>query len=253
MFNFFFLVALFNLFVSVRGHGYVEEITVGTTKYTGYLPYSDPYYSTPPARIVRKIPGNGPVEDASSIDIQCNGWSEGGVIGSTAAKAYANITAGSTVSTTWTTWPESHAGPVITYLARVPDNADLTCWAPGLEAVWFKIDEAGKTSDGKWAATDILNITNYVYTFTIPPKLKAGQYIVRHEIIALHAAYAYPGAQFYPSCIQIQVSGSGTAFPTEFVSFPGAYTADTPGIIYDMYNNDGVYPIPGPAVWTGGN
>ncbi len=24
------------------GHGYVQEITLGSTKYTGYLPYSDP-------------------------------------------------------------------------------------------------------------------------------------------------------------------------------------------------------------------
>jgi hypothetical protein len=51
------------------------------------------------------------------------------------------------------------------------------------------------------------------------------------------AAYEYPGAQFYPSCIQVQVTGSGTAFPTSFVSFPGAYTADTPGIVYDIYTS----------------
>ncbi|KAI0741442.1 hypothetical protein C8Q80DRAFT_1273876 [Daedaleopsis nitida] len=40
--------------------------------------------------------------------------------------------------------------------------------------------ESGKTADGKWAATDS------IYTFTIPPKLKlkADQYIVRHEMCA---------------------------------------------------------------------
>ena len=47
----------------------------------------------------------------------------------------------------------------------------------------------------------------------------------------------YSGAQVYPSCIQLEVTGSGTAFPTAFVSFPGAYTADTPGIVYDVYTS----------------
>jgi hypothetical protein len=49
-------------------------------------------------------------------------------------------------------------------------------------AVWFKVAESGKTAAGLWAATDLLTATNSIYTFTIPPKLKAGQYIVRHEM-----------------------------------------------------------------------
>lgn len=49
-------------------------------------------------------------------------------------------------------------------------------------AIWFKIAESGKTADGKWAATDGLYATNSIYTFTIPPKLEPGQYIVRHEM-----------------------------------------------------------------------
>ena len=44
---------------SVYGHGYVQEVVAGGQTYTGYLPYSDPYYPTPPERIIRKIPGNG--------------------------------------------------------------------------------------------------------------------------------------------------------------------------------------------------
>ena len=46
--------------------------------------------------------------------------------------------------------------------------------------------------------------------------------------IALHGAFEPNGAQFYPSCIQIEVTGSGSALPTSgLVSFPGAYTEDT--------------------------
>lgn len=44
---------------SVKAHGYVQDVVIGSTHYTGYLPYSDPYYPTPPERIIRPIPGNG--------------------------------------------------------------------------------------------------------------------------------------------------------------------------------------------------
>ena len=96
----------------------------------------------------------------------------------------------------------SNVGPMITYLAKAP--SDITKWQPGTEyvlhsrvryppsqvdhlcaffsAVWFKIAESGKTADGKWAATDLLTDTNSIYTFTIPPKLQPGQYIIRHEM-----------------------------------------------------------------------
>ncbi|KAG9083956.1 Esterase/lipase/thioesterase, partial [Ceratobasidium sp. UAMH 11750] len=63
---------------SVLGHGYVQEVKTSAGTFTGYLPYSDPYYNPPPNRIIRKIPGNGPVQDVTLIDLQCNGWSEGG-------------------------------------------------------------------------------------------------------------------------------------------------------------------------------
>ena len=52
----------------VAAHGYVQDVVVGSTHYTGYLPYSDPYYSPPPERIIRKIPGNGPVQDVTLIE-----------------------------------------------------------------------------------------------------------------------------------------------------------------------------------------
>lgn len=77
------------------------------------------------------------------------------------------------------------------------------------------------------------------YEYTIPSCLKPGYYLVRHEIIALHAAYTYPGAQFYPGCHQLQVTGSGTKTPsTNLVSFPGAYKSTDPGVTYDAYKGE---------------
>lgn len=71
--------------------------------------------------------------------------------------------------------------------------------------------------------------------YTIPSCLKAGYYLVRHEIIALHAAYSYPGAQFYPGCHQLKITSSGTTIPSSLVAFPGAYKGTDAGVTYDAY------------------
>jgi hypothetical protein len=58
---------------------------------------------------------------------------------------------------------------------------------------------------------------------------------VRHEIIALYSACSEGGAQFYPGCHQLQVSGEGTKMPGEgLVSFPGAYDGREPGIMFSI-------------------
>lgn len=43
-------VALLGLVSRVQAHGYVQEVTLGSTKYTGYLPYTDPYVLFLPQR-----------------------------------------------------------------------------------------------------------------------------------------------------------------------------------------------------------
>ena len=117
-------------------------------------------------------------------------------------------------------------------------------------AVWFKVAEAGRVgTSGVWGDSPLM-VAGNSYTYTIPSCLAAGSYIVRHEIIALHSAGTYPGAQFYPSCHQIKVTGSGTSTgPTSKVAFPGTYKSTDPGITYDMYTAQ-TYTIPGPAVFT---
>lgn len=52
------LVAAFGA-ASVNAHGYVQDVVVGSTHYTGYLPYQDVYMNPQPERIIRAIPGNG--------------------------------------------------------------------------------------------------------------------------------------------------------------------------------------------------
>lgn len=53
-------------------------------------------------------------------------------------------------------------------------------------------------------------------------------------------------------CVQIEISSSGNKTLPAGVSIPGAYRADDPGILFNLYNGfTGSYTIPGPAVWDG--
>lgn len=77
-------------------------------------------------------------------------------------------------------------------------------------------------------------VTSGTWTITLPTNLASGNYIIRHEIIALQGAVSLGGAEFYPSCTQITVGGSQSGAPqqSELVKFPGAYQDSDPGI-YD--------------------
>ena len=75
-----------------------------------------------PPRISRFIESNGPVENLTLVDLECGGYTPGGVIGSKPAPLHAPAYAGSTVTLRWTEWAESHQGPILTYMARCPDD-----------------------------------------------------------------------------------------------------------------------------------
>ncbi|EOD52980.1 putative glycoside hydrolase family 61 protein [Neofusicoccum parvum UCRNP2] len=141
----------------------------------------------------------------------------------------------------------SHKGPVIAYLAKVPDATAET--VTGLS--WFKIYADGLDgASGTWAVDKLIDNKGKV-DFTIPKCIPAGNYLLRVEIIALHGASTYPGAQLYMECAQINVSGgTGTSVPSG-VSFPGAYKTDDPGIVFNLYYpTPTAYTIPGPTVLT---
>lgn len=88
------------------------------------------------------------------------------------------------------------------------------------------------------------------YTMTLPSNLAAGGYLVRHELIALQIAQTEGGAEFYPSCTQINVGGNETGTPntSDLVSFPGAYSDTDPGILVNAYDASLEYQFPGPAI-----
>ncbi|PSR97807.1 glycosyl hydrolase family 61-domain-containing protein [Coniella lustricola] len=241
----------------VLGHGYVENATINGQSYPFYDPNTDPYTSPTPERISRKIPGNGPVENVTSIDIQCNGDSVDGVIGSAPAALHAPAAAGDNVTLFWSLWPDSHYGALVTYMARCPDTG-CQDWLPNSTSVWFKIAEDGlitpESAGGQadiWAVDSLEVAGNAGYTYTIPSCLADGFYLVRHEIIAVFLAGSYPGAQLYPGCHQLNITGgagSTVVDSDELVAFPGAYAGTDPGITWDSSST--TYPIPGPSVFS---
>jgi cellulase len=108
----------------------------------------------------------------------------------------AKVTAGGVVEFNWSVWPESHMGPVITYVA--PYTGDIEA-VKKEELKWTKIDGAGY-ENGEWAAVKMI-AQNNTWPVTVPETLAAGKYVFRHEIIALHGAGSENGAQNYPQCV----------------------------------------------------
>ncbi|KAJ4293564.1 hypothetical protein N0V90_008847 [Kalmusia sp. IMI 367209] len=138
-----------------------------------------------------------------------------------------------------------HLGPVMVYLAKVDDA--LTTKVTGLK--WFKIYEDGMDANGQWGVTRLFNNKGKV-DFTLPSCISSGQYLLRAEIIALHGAANYPGAQLYMECAQLNVSGGRSANPAT-VSFPGAYKGSDAGIKFQLYwPKPTSYIVPGPRPFT---
>jgi hypothetical protein len=120
---------------------------------------------------------------------------------------------------------------------------------------FFKIDEAGLISDeempGVWAS-DQLIANNNSWSVTVPSSIAPGQYVLRHEIISLHAANAANGAQHYPQCLNLVVTGGGSDVPAGTLG-EKLYTEDEPGILVNIWTENLTYDIPGPALYTGGS
>ncbi|KAM5540091.1 hypothetical protein V8D89_006231 [Ganoderma adspersum] len=238
LFYYIFTLFLVALATQVAAHGYVSKVSIDGQAYAGNVPNQTPKDS--PIRLIDDI---DPVKGASNPNLSC---------GQNAQNAALVVSAnpGSQVAFSWASgnggnWPHN-TGPLITYMAvckgTTCDKYDAT------NANWFKIDEAGLKPDGSgWWQEDIMN--GQSYTLTLPDDIAPGDYLIRHEIIALQIALSVGGAEFYPSCTQVRVGGNGSGTPSPTVHFPGAYSDTDPGIYTpDVYNPGFTYVFPGPAI-----
>jgi hypothetical protein len=102
--------------------------------------------------------------------------------------------------------------PVLVYMAKVADAKTATSGS------FFKVAEDGYSGTTASWGTEILNANCGKRAFTVPKSIASGDYLVRAEVLALHAGVG--NAQPYVSCFQVKVTGGGSATPAG-VSFPG--------------------------------
>ncbi|CAE6435386.1 unnamed protein product [Rhizoctonia solani] len=225
--------ALFALVSSygAQAHGYVKKLEIlGSESFNGPKPGATGANKSP----IRGITDQSPVKDLQSKDLICG-------IGATPGSVVASAKPGDTLVYSWGNdvaengnWIHD-TGPMMTYFAQVPAGKTADTFT-GEGAQWFKTDEAGKKNN-KWIQASLMN--GATFKTKIPETLADGDYLVRHEIIALHNAENKGGVEFYPSCFQLRIKNSNagnasvTAAPT--LSFPGAYTATDPGLLVNVF------------------
>ncbi|KAJ2304631.1 hypothetical protein IWW54_005336 [Coemansia sp. RSA 2705] len=197
---------------------------------------------------------NYPVKDVQSTDLTCG---FGGV--SSTASETCPAEAGSTITVEWHHDNDSasddiidvsHLGPCLVYMAPLESN--------GKGPVFFKIFEDGYDAATNTWCVNKIRANGGKLDVQLPSDIKAGDYLLRTEILALHESdtdYAVNparGTQFYVNCAQITVTGGGSAEPKGY-AIPGIYKSDAPGILFNLYSSYTSYPIPGPAVYVSGS
>ncbi|KAG7289175.1 hypothetical protein NEMBOFW57_005538 [Staphylotrichum longicolle] len=202
-------------------------------------------------KYIRSPATNDPVRDLKSPNFVCN------TNGGKPAPSFAKAAAGDKLSFRWFHFnPDdpndildpSHKGAIVTYIAPYTTGN-------GAGPIWSKLAEQG-FEGGEWATIKMIANGGQV-EFALPKALAPGQYLIRQELLALHMAdfrgdtNPGRGAESYPSCVQVEVTGSGDAVPDQDFDFNTGYKYDDPGLFFNIYiGKNAEYKPPGPKVWT---
>ncbi|KAG8951673.1 hypothetical protein FRC03_012400 [Tulasnella sp. 419] len=233
---------------TVIAHGFVSKVTTEAgVEFPGKIPGSEETSRSP----VFQISTSSPVKDPNGGEIICG---PSPVI----AEDIITVTPGETLSIEWADgdgnpnkWPHN-VGPILNYLAPC-SSADCSDVLIPREANFFKISQQGRTEDQNddpltWEQAKLME--GLPALVTLPEFTPSGIFVLRHEIIGLflgqHIAQSIGGAEFYPSCIKLNVTGvnPGT-FSGGEVKFPGAYKPDEPGITVNAFDPNIEYVFPG--------
>ncbi|KAF2200397.1 beta-1,4-endoglucanase [Delitschia confertaspora ATCC 74209] len=217
---------------AASAHSTWQELWVGSTDMS--------------TKCARTVKDNSPITSLTSPDMFCGR-------GPAQAASTCDVDAGSSLTVEMHAQPGdrscsqpaiggNHYGPVLIYMAKVADASTAS------SASWFKVAEDGYTGTTASWGTEILNANCGKRSFTVPKSLASGNYLVRAEVIALHAGAGNP--QPYVTCFQVNVKNGGSATPSG-VSFPGAYKLSDPLFSKAIYDSSFKYVSPGPAVFSG--
>ena len=200
-------------------------------------------------------PRNGFVSpaDYAKPDIICH-------LEATPADLAVPVNGGDEVAIHWDTWPESHKGPINDALAKC-DGACVSGghisrdWTPKLTSRQQSADKTklnffviGRSAllnaaSDFWAPNQLIK-NDLTWFIKIPESIEPGNYVLRHEIIGLHAAGQTNGAQNYPFCFNLAISSTGKDKPAG-IPATQFYKANSPGIVFDLFSKHDSYPIPG--------
>ncbi|KAF2181895.1 lytic polysaccharide monooxygenase, partial [Zopfia rhizophila CBS 207.26] len=190
---------------------------------------------------------NAPIQNVNSTDMRCN---SGGAFGNTTQTytVQAGDELGFGISETF-----GHPGPQQVYLSKAPgaaaDYDGSGEWAR-IYSLTTSNSSVGKDGTVIWATHKA-----HSFLFRLPASTPPGEYLLRSEGLALHAAHKKDNIQFYIACAQIKVTGAegGSGSLGPLVKFPGAYMWDTPGVFTPVFWSFLMnYTAPGPALWPNG-
>jgi len=132
--------------------------------------------------VQRKWITNIPIYEANNVSLACN-------FPGTSARAYIPIVAGQNITAVYQTWVHT-VGPLVAWMADC--GGDCTNF-DAANADWFKIGEKGLLEgtilEGMWFQRAFVNWDGgpSLWSENVPASLRPGKYLVRHEIISLHA------------------------------------------------------------------
>ncbi|KAM0357304.1 hypothetical protein ACHAP4_006110 [Fusarium culmorum] len=216
--------------LGISAHGHVDEIIVNGVSYQGYGSTDFPYMQDPP------VVAGWTIEQADNGFVSPDKYDDPDIIchrDATPAKGHIELAAGDTLTLRWSGWPENHSGPILNYLAN--------CNGPCERVDKTKLEYADK----------VLQDNGDRWNVRIPKNIAPGNYVLRHEIIALHNALDKGGAQNYPQCFNLKITGDGSDSPSGYLGTE-LYDAADPGILVNVYSSSVDYEVPGPTICEGG-
>ncbi|KAI5461424.1 glycoside hydrolase [Mariannaea sp. PMI_226] len=231
----------------VLGHGHVKNLIINGVSYEGYDSVNFPYKHDPP------IVAGWTIEQLDNGFVSPEAYYEPDIIchrEAVPAKGHVEVAAGDVITVQWSEWPDNHHGPILDYLANCHGPCEEVDKAT-LE--FFKIDAMGIIERGRPGtyADNILLENGFAWNVRIPENIAEGNYVLRHEIIALHNAIEKYGAQNYPQCFNLKITSQGSDEP-KGINGMSLYDPDDSGIYINIYSNPEDYKVPGPPIIEGG-
>ncbi|KAH7139085.1 glycosyl hydrolase family 61-domain-containing protein [Dendryphion nanum] len=192
---------------------------------------------------------NHPLENVNSTSMRCNSGAHSGTVLKTQTYTVrAGDELGFAVADTF-----GHPGPQQVYISKAPGSAaeyDGSGDWTKIYTLTYSLNSSYGAVDGKlkWATHRA-----QTFRFKLPEAIPSGEYLLRAEGLALHAAHKPDKSQFYVACGQIKIEGGGDAILGPSIRFPGGYRWNSTGVLIpEFWSRITNYTAPGPKLWPEG-